>query len=190
MRQRVLSGISPRFRGLSQSRGQVTHVLLTRSPLEHPRRGLSARLACVKHAASVRPEPASNSPTKNNPGKTNKHPARTTTRSRHLTIKTLSRYQQTNTHPKPTTKADPGRQTTTLSNPTPPRQPKFPGIRCGGLSYQDTPPRRPLHAAPGATPGTGRGAAPTRAPGRPRPEPARCSRTPHPPRPCAAPASG
>src|SRR4030095_330283 len=64
MRAKVISGISPRFRGLSQSQGQVTHVLLTRSPLEHPRRGLSARLACVKHAASVRPEPGSNSPTK------------------------------------------------------------------------------------------------------------------------------
>ena len=37
-------------------------MLLTRSPLEHPRRGLSVRLACVKHAASVRPEPGSNSP--------------------------------------------------------------------------------------------------------------------------------
>ena len=39
-------------------------MLLTRSPLEYPRKGLSARLACVKHAASVRPEPGSNSPTK------------------------------------------------------------------------------------------------------------------------------
>ena len=37
-------------------------MLLTRSPLEYPRKGLSARLACVKHAASVRPEPGSNSP--------------------------------------------------------------------------------------------------------------------------------
>src|SRR5690606_26484297 len=37
---------------------------LTRSPLVYPRRGLTARLACVKHAASVRPEPGSNSPTK------------------------------------------------------------------------------------------------------------------------------
>src|ERR671929_2418155 len=71
MRNRVISGISPRFRGLSQRLGQVTHVLLTRSPLEYPRRSLSARLACVKHAASVRPEPGSNSPTKTeeNPGK-------------------------------------------------------------------------------------------------------------------------
>jgi hypothetical protein len=42
-------------------------VLLTRSPLEYPRKGLSVRLACVKHAASVRPEPGSNSPNKNNP---------------------------------------------------------------------------------------------------------------------------
>ena len=39
-------------------------MLLTRSPLEYPQVGLSARLACVKHAASVRPEPGSNSPTK------------------------------------------------------------------------------------------------------------------------------
>jgi hypothetical protein len=41
-------------------------VLLTRSPLEYLRRDLSVRLACVKHAASVRPEPGSNSPNKNN----------------------------------------------------------------------------------------------------------------------------
>src|SRR3981081_4367871 len=34
-------------------------------------KGLSARLACVKHAASVRPEPGSNSPTKNSKS----HPA-------------------------------------------------------------------------------------------------------------------
>ncbi len=60
----VISGISPRFRGLSQSEGQITHVLLTRSPLVYPRKGLTARLACVKHAASVRPEPGSNSPLK------------------------------------------------------------------------------------------------------------------------------
>src|SRR4051794_31135887 len=66
MRRMVISGIRPGFPGLSQSQGQVAHVLLTRSPLEHPRRGLSARLACVKHAASVRPEPGSNSPTRHN----------------------------------------------------------------------------------------------------------------------------
>jgi hypothetical protein len=30
----------------------------------YPRRGLTVRLACVKHAASVRPEPGSNSPLK------------------------------------------------------------------------------------------------------------------------------
>ena len=33
MRDRVLSGIRPRFQGLSQSEGQIAHVLLTRSPL-------------------------------------------------------------------------------------------------------------------------------------------------------------
>ena len=67
MQSVVLFGIRPSFPGLSQSAGQITHVLLTRSPLEYPRKGLSVRLACVKHAASVRPEPESNSPNKNNP---------------------------------------------------------------------------------------------------------------------------
>ena len=62
MRRRLVSGIRPSFPGLSRSQRQVTHVLLTRSPLEYPQKGLSARLACVKHAASVRPEPGSNSP--------------------------------------------------------------------------------------------------------------------------------
>src|ERR1700730_6911765 len=61
----VLSGIRPSFPSLSRSAGQITHVLLPRSPLEYPRKGLSVRLACVKHAASVRPEPGSNSPNKN-----------------------------------------------------------------------------------------------------------------------------
>ena len=56
------SGISPRFRGLSQSQGQVAHVLLTRPPLSGGRSHLRARLACVKHAASVHSEPGSNSP--------------------------------------------------------------------------------------------------------------------------------
>ena len=36
-------------------------MLLTRSPLVYPRKGLTVRLACVKHTASVRPEPGSNS---------------------------------------------------------------------------------------------------------------------------------
>src|SRR5690242_985522 len=60
----VVSGISSGFPELSRCDGQIAHVLLTRSPLVYPRRGLTARLACVKHAASVRPEPGSNSPTK------------------------------------------------------------------------------------------------------------------------------
>ena len=62
MRDMVISGINLSFPRLSRSEGQITHVILTRSPLEYPQRGLSARLACVKHAASVRPEPGSNSP--------------------------------------------------------------------------------------------------------------------------------
>ena len=36
MRKSVISGIRPRFQGLSRSGGQVAHVLLTRSPLIRP----------------------------------------------------------------------------------------------------------------------------------------------------------
>lgn len=36
MQEVVVSGINHRFRWLSQSLGQITHVLLTRSPLEYP----------------------------------------------------------------------------------------------------------------------------------------------------------
>ncbi len=58
----VVSGISFGFPKLFRCEGQIAHVLLTRSPLVYSRRSLTARLACVKHAASVRPEPGSNSP--------------------------------------------------------------------------------------------------------------------------------
>ena len=64
-----ISRISHTFMRLSRRRGQVTHVLLTRSPLIHTHqkgRRFTVRLACVKHAASVRPEPGSNSPNKTN----------------------------------------------------------------------------------------------------------------------------
>ncbi len=58
-------GISARFRALSPRARQVAHALLTRPPLAAaPPRGEAprpVRLACVKRAASVRPEPGSNS---------------------------------------------------------------------------------------------------------------------------------
>ena len=47
---------------LSPSRRQVAYALLTRLPLGIYRNICPVRLACVKHAASVRPEPGSNSP--------------------------------------------------------------------------------------------------------------------------------
>ena len=63
-----LCGISRRFQLLSPCTGQVTHALLTRPPLKcfkiwpkSHQRNISVRLACVKHAASVHPEPGSNS---------------------------------------------------------------------------------------------------------------------------------
>ena len=67
-----ISGISTGFPVLSQSSGQVAHVLLTRSPLGLPwccHQLDLARLACVKHAASVRPEPGSNSPSRPQAGR-------------------------------------------------------------------------------------------------------------------------
>ena len=63
----MLCGISSRFQLLSPTGRQVPHALLTRSPLnlvsiDRSRFPLSpVRLACVRHAASVRPEPGSNS---------------------------------------------------------------------------------------------------------------------------------
>ena len=59
----MLCGISSRFQLLSPTQGQVAHALLTRPPLSNPRRNCSVRLECVMHAASVHPEPGSNSQT-------------------------------------------------------------------------------------------------------------------------------
>ena len=71
MRLSIVCGISYRFQQLSPTDGQVTHVLLTRSPLttnsnSNPCKhfkfmGQFVRLACIRHAASVHPEPGSNS---------------------------------------------------------------------------------------------------------------------------------
>ena len=51
-----LCGISPPFSELFPTTGQVTYALLSRPPLTRR----SVRLACVRRAASVRPEPGSN----------------------------------------------------------------------------------------------------------------------------------
>ncbi len=63
----ISCGISTDFSVLSLSERQVAHTLLTRPPLslislDRSRIPLnSVRLACVRHAASVHPEPGSNS---------------------------------------------------------------------------------------------------------------------------------
>ena len=67
MRSCCLFGISTCFQVVSQAKGQVAHVLLTHPPLalltsyRSILSKLLARLACIRHAASVRPEPGSNS---------------------------------------------------------------------------------------------------------------------------------
>ena len=59
----VLSGISTPFEVLSQTIRKITQALLTRAPLySGPEGPFLVRLACVRHAASVRSEPGSNSP--------------------------------------------------------------------------------------------------------------------------------
>ena len=63
----MLCGISVCFRTLFHSQRQVAHALLTRPPLSllNASRRIdlvsSVRLECVRHAASVHPEPGSNS---------------------------------------------------------------------------------------------------------------------------------
>src|SRR5699024_8577400 len=56
----VLSAVSS---GYPPTKGQVTHVLLTRPPRKSTEVN-PVRLACIRHAASVDPEPGSNSPPK------------------------------------------------------------------------------------------------------------------------------
>ena len=52
-------GINPNFFGLSLCERQIVYALRTRTPVEA--RKLLPRLACVRPAASVHPEPGSNS---------------------------------------------------------------------------------------------------------------------------------
>ena len=58
-----LCGVRPRFHGLSPCDGHVAHALRTLAPVaDNVLLHLAApRLACVKPAASVHPEPGSNS---------------------------------------------------------------------------------------------------------------------------------
>lgn len=57
----VLCGITHCFQRLSPIKGQVAHVFLTRPPRKSTEVN-PVRLACIRHAASVDPEPGSNSP--------------------------------------------------------------------------------------------------------------------------------
>ncbi|REH88544.1 hypothetical protein DOS58_08545 [Staphylococcus felis] len=60
----MLSDISPGFPEVGQSYRWITHVLHTRPPLTAKEQAplKFARLAYIRHAASVHPEPGSNSP--------------------------------------------------------------------------------------------------------------------------------
>src|SRR5690625_4442035 len=56
-----LWGINPSFPGLFPCTGQLAYALLTHPPVSIGRSPYTPRLACVKPAASVHPEPGSNS---------------------------------------------------------------------------------------------------------------------------------
>ena len=58
----IICGIIPSFPGVSHCNGKVAYVLRTRLPVATIRRRAAPRLACIKPAASVHPEPGSNSP--------------------------------------------------------------------------------------------------------------------------------
>ena len=53
--------LTRRFHRLCARGGWVAYALRTRPPLSTPRKGSPARLACIRPAASVHPEPGSNS---------------------------------------------------------------------------------------------------------------------------------
>jgi hypothetical protein len=106
-------------------------VLLTRSPLEHPRKGLSVRLACVKHAASVRPEPGSNSPNKNPSNKRGestirenpiKATSQTGKKQHHTPKREKEAWQKTTTKQKPPNTLLSSQTTHPLDRATSPRQ--------------------------------------------------------------------
>jgi hypothetical protein len=61
MPHKLLFGINRSFPRVFPTERQVTYVLLTRSPLELEQAPILVRLACIRHAASVHPEPGSNS---------------------------------------------------------------------------------------------------------------------------------
>src|SRR3989442_10630942 len=58
----IVRGIPRPWGRLPPAVGQVSHVLRTRLPLNRELPPGPVRLTCVRHAASVRPEPGSNSP--------------------------------------------------------------------------------------------------------------------------------
>jgi hypothetical protein len=58
---RIPWGINPNFSGLSPSTRQIAYALRTRAPVSMEQAPSTPRLACVKPAASVHPEPGSNS---------------------------------------------------------------------------------------------------------------------------------
>ena len=97
-------------------------MLLTRSPLTHPSKNQDrpVRLACVKHAASVRPEPGSNSPKKPKTKQTSHKPPPHTPQQPSQDTRTSNpqpeKQKQTRKQEQPTHNATRPHTTTTTNN--------------------------------------------------------------------------
>ena len=100
------------------------------SPVRHSStpKGLSVRLACVKHAASVRPEPGSNSPNKNprpNEAEFESEQSDLTTRHQKLASKTTTPLNGKKRHGKKQQQTKTTKHTIEFSNNTPARPRKL-----------------------------------------------------------------
>ena len=89
--------------------GVRSYALLSRPPLVYHRSGLTARLACIRHAASVHPEPGSNSPSRPHDQPTPKEAGQPNLRIRNQQTMTLARIMKSASKKSLPSSEEPGR---------------------------------------------------------------------------------
>ena len=127
-------------------------MLLTRSPLSPKTQALSdpVRLACVKHAASVHPEPGSNSPTKTKNKTHQKQQAQKMVQARKQSSKNKHQQSKNKTfqnhqHQKNKKQKKPNHPPKTAGNPVNPTQTKQKNTTIENTNNQTTnQPNRPV----------------------------------------------
>src|SRR4051812_13680923 len=118
------SGINPPFGGLSPSLGQVAYVLLNRLPLNKRQVSCPARLAYIRHAASVRPEPGSNSPSDLDPGASARFVADRASAAEKRVLASRSFHPETRSRPAPSVSLFPTVQFSRIGPPLRRRSPR------------------------------------------------------------------